>query len=337
MKKHWKFKFHKKISGILVAVLIVAGAVFPLLASGCSTGKPTIEIGTGAQGGRYYEYAGEFANLAKNDLRIKAQTTAGSAANIRLLQKGFLDAAIVQSDVLYCASEGIGMFDGEAIKGNMKFGAIAGLYDESLQIVVRSDSGITSIDELLGKRVSVGEKESGVIQNAEQIMSLYGLSFDDTEVFYLSYDDAAKKIKNGEIDAFFCMAGTPVNVLENLTEDTDIRLLSFSEQDLGRIKKLYPFYKTVTIPAGTYRGVDEDIHTVGVQAVLVASGALSREDAGLLTECLYTNMEKLSQNSYSSVPVPFHPGAYDYYSANGIQVDQMDKTGTSISFGSQDE
>ena len=133
-------------------------------------GQWSVEIGTGGEKGTYYAYMSDFAKIMQREYTITPRTTAGSAASVRLLQKGFVDGAVVQDDILEQAYNGLGVFASEKTAGNLTFSAVASLYTESLQIIVRADSDIHSVKDLKGKRVSIGESESGVIVEAEQIL-----------------------------------------------------------------------------------------------------------------------------------------------------------------------
>ena len=210
----------------IFALLLLAVAF-----AGCGTidTGSTLKFGTGDKGGKYYLYGTNFAKAFSTENQkpaFEVKNTAGSAANLRLLGEGFLDAAIVQSDMLADALAGQGMF---VEKGaGTGYAAIAGIYTEACQIVVAADSDIQSVNDLAGKRISLGEKESGVLQNARQILSSHGLTEEITEPSYLSFTDSAAALERGEIDAFFCTAGTPTNAISELTKKMPIRLLSIS-------------------------------------------------------------------------------------------------------------
>ena len=185
----------KKVLYILIAAISV------MAFSGCGM-KNTVQIGTGDVNGTYYAYGTELAEILNNnsDVYFKVRKTAGSAANLRLISQEYVDIAFVQSDVMKDAYNGTGYFDKE-YKG---YSAIAGLYTEAIQVAVPKDSDINSISDLYGKSVSLGEKESGVLQNSKQILSAYGLNESMVDAKYLSYTDAAKAMKNENLDAFFC-------------------------------------------------------------------------------------------------------------------------------------
>lgn len=144
----------KKLLALLIALMTV------LLCS-CSSGGETIRFGAAGTGGIYNEAANSIKSIADADgtLKIETKTTAGSAANVRLLSQNYLDAAIVQSDIAHDAFNGENNFEKSgSLEG---YSAVVGMFTEACHIVVRKDSDINSVDDLLGKTVSIGEEESG--------------------------------------------------------------------------------------------------------------------------------------------------------------------------------
>ena len=135
------------------------------------------------------------------DIHFETKTTAGSVANLRLISDGYIDLAIVQADLLSDAYNATGTFADKKYQKGYK--AVASLYTEACQIVVPADSDIQSMDDLEGKKVCIGEEESGTEQNALQILNAYGLNERLVDTVNLNYTDAAKKLKSGDIDCIF--------------------------------------------------------------------------------------------------------------------------------------
>ena len=197
----------KKLLALLIALMTV------LLCS-CSSGGETIRFGAAGTGGIYNEAANSIKSIADADgtLKIETKTTAGSAANVRLLSQNYLDAAIVQSDIAHDAFNGENNFEKSgSLEG---YSAVVGMFTEACHIVVRKDSDINSVDDLLGKTVSIGEEESGSELNAKQILSAYGLNSKMVKEKNLNYADAAKQLQNGEIDAAFFTLGLGIASME---------------------------------------------------------------------------------------------------------------------------
>jgi len=302
----------------MCTALLLSGLLLSCL-SGCSGTTDELRFGTGGTGGTYYAFGSALAPQLQNDTgsTVEVKVTTGSEANLRLLQTGMVDLAIVQSDALQYASKE----DGTGCS------AVAGLYTEACQIVVTKASGITSVAELAGKRVSIGELESGVTRNAEQILMASGLTPDMLQVSRLSFSDSAAAMERGEIDAFFCTAGAPTNAVAELAGKLDIQLLSIDQRSVDQLTSLYPWYAPCTVPAGTYQGQGEDVTTLGVQAVLVAGNDLDAAVVKRITATLYQNGGALPGGGLDpaggilSVPIPFHPGAAEYYQEQGITVE----------------
>ena len=151
-----------------------------------------LSLGTGGTGGVYYIYGTELAKLVNDNEKIRpiiVKTTPGSAANVNLLQEKYLDLGIVQSDTLSNAINGQGSF-AEVGKGS-GYAAVAAVYTEVCQIVVPKNSNIKTVNDLVGKRVSVSEHGSGSMQNAEQILAAHELNFDKLTPVYMTFMEAA--------------------------------------------------------------------------------------------------------------------------------------------------
>lgn len=304
-----------------------------VMLTGCSAKNDKIKMGAAGLGGTYRVFCDTFADIASEGEEnpvIEVKTTAGSKANIRLLSEGYIQLAVVQNDMANNAYYAVENFkDKDKYQG---YGAVAGLYIEACQIVVREDSGIRSIDDLQGKKISVGEEESGTELNATQILDAYGLSDKLVEKVNLNYADAAKDLEDGKIDAFVCTAGTQTTVIEELARQRNIRLLNIDDNGIEKLLNSYDSYTECIIPKGTYKGQDEDVKTVGVKALLLASNKLSADSVKELTAILFKNKEKLQytlpvdfsmdeKSSVEGVTIPFHKGAASYYKDKGINVE----------------
>ena len=163
--------------------------------TGCTNSGSTIRFGAADVGGMYYSFANTFTELANEqgyDFTCKVRTTAGSNANIRLLSDDYIEIGIAQADLI-----------ADAYKTNEDLRAIAGLYTETCQLVVRADSDIQTLDDLSGHTVSIGAKESGTERNATQILEFAGMPSSLVATKNLDYIEATKELKAGDIDAFF--------------------------------------------------------------------------------------------------------------------------------------
>lgn len=317
----------KKVISILTCLCL-------LMTTGCSR-QETIRFGAAGVGGMYYPFANAFTELASKDetgINWKVKSTAGSAANLRLLSDNYIELGIAQADLIEDAYYGKGSFHSGKYRG---YKAVASLYPEACQIVVRKDSDITSLDDLEGKNVSVGEEESGTERNATQILEMCGLPDNLVNTKNLDYTDAADQLAEKKIDAFFCTAGICTTVIEELTKECDIRLLEIPESCRQKLKKAYSFYDDYVIPAGTYSGQTEDIQTISVQSVLLASTTLSEKTVQKLTASLFKhikdiqysisiNLQLTPQEAVKGITIPFHPGAETYYKLEGVELPEVE-------------
>lgn len=309
---------NKKISILLCLML--------LLLSGCSASQSTIRFGAADIGGMYYAFANTFTDLANEEVtnyEFETRTTAGSAANLRLLSDNYIELGIAQADLME-----------DAYKDNSNLRAIAGLYTEACQLVVKADSDIQSLNDLTGRTVSVGAEESGTELNANQILEFAGMPSEIITTKNMDYIEAAHELESGEIDAFFCTAGLTTTVIDELSRECDIRLISLDESVIDKMLSYSDAYSRYTIPAGTYKGQDEDINTIGVKSVLVTTDAMSDDVVEQLTGMLF---EKTNELQYSTsldlqldesfavdgIAIPFHEGAAKYYEEKGLNVNKQ--------------
>ena len=300
----------------------------PAPAPAPSADAVSLKMATGGTTGTYYVYGGVIANILNGklgSLQLNVQSTGASKANIFLIDDGEADVAIVQNDVMDYASKGTDLFEEDgAIES---FSAGAALYAEVCQIISSGD--IKSVEDLKGKRVSVGDAGSGVEFNARQILNAYGISFDDIEVNNLGFGDSADALKDGKIDAFFCTAGAPTTAITELATTNSINLLGIDDEHAAALQNDYAFYTQYTIPGGTYKGVDDDVVTVAVKATLIVSDELSEDVVYDLVKGLFDNKDAITAGhakgaeldpayAVDGISVKFHPGAEKYFKEAGV-------------------
>lgn len=260
---------------------------------------------------------------------LTVTSTGASKANIQLIDDNEAQLATVQNDVMYYAYTGTDLFQDEGKYES--FAAVAGLYDETVQIIT-CDSSIASVEDLKGKTVSVGDAGSGVEFNAKQILEAYDMSFDDIKVVNASFGDSADSLKDGKIDAAFVVAGAPTTAVVDLATSKSISVVQLDSDHIKKLQDKYNFYTETTIPGGTYTGVDTDATTVSVRATLIASTGVSEDAIYELTKAMFENQSALAaghakfealnlQDAVKGINVPFHAGAKKYYEEQGLKVD----------------
>ncbi|MDR7315379.1 MULTISPECIES: TAXI family TRAP transporter solute-binding subunit [Brevibacillus] len=285
-------------------------------------------VATGGTGGTYYPLGGGMADhITKNaGITATAQATGASAENIRLLRDKKADIAFTQNDIAEYAAKGTNMFEKD---GKIEaFKALGALYDETIQIVVSSDSNIKSVADLKGKRVSVGAPGSGTEVNAQQILEAYGLKFEDTQLQRLSFADSAKAIQDGQLDAAFQTAGTPTAAITELAATKGVKIIPIEADKIDAIIAKYPFYVKTTVPANTYQTVPEEVTTVSVKSMLVVRADLSEDLVYKITKAIFENTDKLGHakakeikmdSVLAGVSLPVHPGAKKFFDEKGVK------------------
>ena len=291
-----------------------------VLLSACGRKSDNIRFGAADIGGMYYAFASSFSGAVSkdtSDYKFEVKNTAGSAANLRLLSDKYIDLGIAQADLIKDAYDGTGYFNDNVCHG---YKAVAALYTEACQIIVKENSDIKTIDDLQGKKICIGAEESGTEINAKQILELSGLNSKLVEMANLDYTDAAKQLADGRIDAFFCTAGIQTTVISELTKECRIKILNIDDKCIKKLITAYPYYSKY-----------KSVNTIGVKSVLLASDNLSENAVKQFTETFFkhskdlqyaTSLELITdeKTAVSGIDIPFHPGAAAYYKGKGITV-----------------
>ncbi len=311
-----------------VSTLLLVTAM--MLASCSKNAKKDYILATGGTGGTYYPFGGAIANIWNTkveNMNVTAQATGASAENLRLINKGEAEYAIVQNDVMDYAYNGTDLFAGEKLANIMTIGT---LYPEVVQIAVSKDSGIKSVADFKGKRISVGDAGSGVEFNAKQIMEGYGLTFDDIKKSNLSFKESAEGIQNGTLDGCFVTAGVPNAALQELAFTAGLTLVPVDGEAAKKICEKYGYYTQTTIPGGTYKGTDDDTPALAIKATLAVNSKLDEQTVYEMTKALFENLNELAtahakgkevsaKAAVTGVSVPFHPGAKKYFKEIGLE------------------
>ncbi len=283
---------------------------------------------TGGTSGTYYPLGGAIAKIISDETGIQtdALSSNASADNIIALKDGEAELAFTQTDVAAYAIEGINAFEGEPVDNVLALGA---LYPETVQIVTTDNSGIESVEDLAGKKVSVGAPGSGTYVNAEQILEVHGMTMDDIDAQNLDFGESAGGIKDGNIDAAFITAGTPTGAVEELQATAGVYVLPIAQDKADELIEKYPYYAVDTIPEGTY-GLEEDIDTVAVYAMVVVKDDLSEDVVYDITKALYENADAIAHakseyisldNALEGIGFELHPGAKKYFEEAGLEVE----------------
>lgn len=312
---------HKKL--LLTATL----AVSSMFATAQAENPKFLSMLTGGTGGTYYPLGGAIAKIVSDETGIKtdALSSNASADNIIALNDGEAEIAFTQTDVAAYAIDGINNFKDQKIEGIQALGS---LYPETVQIITTEKSGIKTVNDLKGKKVSVGAPGSGTYVSAEQILEVYGLNIKDIRAQHLDFGESVGGIQDGNIDAAFITAGTPTGAVEQLTATAKVNVLPVDGEEAKKLIDKYPFYGVDTIKEGTY-GLANDVDSVAVLAMLVVQKDLPEDAVYNITKAIYENLDKIAHakakeisldKALDGIGFDLHPGAKKYYEEKGLEV-----------------
>ncbi len=306
-------------------------AAASLMATAPLAAAQQLSIATGGTGGVYYPIGGGFAEMINNHIEgasATAEVTGASVENMGLIMRGDADLALALADTVYQAYNGTGDFEGRQIENTR---ALASVYPNAVQLVTLADSDIQSLEDLRGKRVSVGAPGSGTELNARALLEANGITYDDFRPQRLNFNETADAIRDGDIDAGFWSVGPPTSSILNLAATRSIRLIGFSDEEIENAREVEPTFAAYELRAGMYDGMDEAVQTISIPNVLVVNADMDEELAYELTKLLFENTDELIavhpaandttvEFSIDSTPVPFHDGALRYYEEVGAEV-----------------
>ncbi|MCR9151968.1 MAG: TAXI family TRAP transporter solute-binding subunit [Rhodobacteraceae bacterium] len=311
--------------------LFTALAAAALLVGGPAVAQQQLSVATGGTGGVYYPMGGGLAEVINNHVEgysATAEVTGASVENMGLVAKGDADLALGLADTVYQAQTGTGRFEGQQLE---MLRGVASMYANMVQIVTLEGSGITSLADLKGKRVSVGAPGSGTEVNANAILAANGISYDDIEEQRLNFNETADALANGDIDAGFWSVGAPTSSILNLATTQSIVMIELSDAEIAASQAAEPLFARTALAGGTYEGVDADVTVLGVPNVLVASSEMPDDLAYAITKAMFENIDDLKavhpaanqttvDFTLSATPIPLHPGAIRYYEEIGASI-----------------
>ncbi|MBF0306690.1 MAG: TAXI family TRAP transporter solute-binding subunit [Alphaproteobacteria bacterium] len=282
-----------------------------------------VNILTGGTSGVYYPLGNALSSIYSKALpgaKVSVQSTKASVENLNLLQAGRGEIAFTLGDALSGAWAG----DEEmGFKGKLdKLRTIAAIYPNYVQIVASEESGIKTLADLRGKRISVGAPKSGTELNARAIMKAAGLTYADMSVQYLPFGESVELIKNRQLDATLQSAGLGVASIRDLANSVAIRVVAIPAEMVAKVGD--PAYEPAIIPANTYKGQAEDVAAVSIRNLLVSHSGVSDATACAMTKAIFDNMAELHASHAAAKgidpakadknpPAPLHPGAQAYY------------------------
>jgi TRAP transporter TAXI family solute receptor len=290
-----------------------------------------LSIATGGTGGTYFPYGGGLAEVINNHVdgaSASAEVTGASVENVALIARGDSDIAIALADTVFGAYTGTGAFEGRQV-GELR--ALASIYPNAVQIVTLADSGITSLEDLRGKRVSVGAPGSGTEVSAQTLLAANGITYDDFDEQRLNFNETADALRDGDIDAGFWSVGPPTSSILNLATTREISMIAMTEEQIAAAIAAEPTFAPYTLRAGLYEGMTDGVPTISTPNVLIVHADMDEELAYNITKAMYENVAELIaihpaandttlEFSVAATPIPFHPGALRYLEEVGAAV-----------------
>jgi uncharacterized protein len=330
------------------AAILVLG----LLSEGVSPSaqeEQFFRIGAAATSGTFFEIGGVIAgaiskpagslpcerggNCGVPGLVAVTQATQGSVDNLRMVAAGQIESGIAQSDIVSWAYAGTGIFAAAGPLKNLR--AIANLFPESLQLVVRDDSAIRALADLRGKHISLGQPASGTLVDARIVLTAAGLTEKDIVAEYLRPGTAAANVKDGTLDGFFLIGGVPVPAIRDLAAETPVRLIPVDGDVFAKMRESSASYRRSVIPSASYPGISVETPSIGLNALWIVSADAPEDLVYAITKALWNDAtQRLLEardplgrqvrlkDALDGLAVPLHPGARRFYREAGLPVDQ---------------
>lgn len=277
-------------------------------------------IGTGDMTGVYFSLGQRLSNMYEkyNGAVSGTQVTDASIENTELVSRQRAEIGFTTVDVLDLP---------ETDKSKLR--ALTALYSNYVQIVSTKQNDIDSLEDLVGKRISVGTAGSGTRLIAERILLESDLPTDQLNLSYLSFSQSAEALRNGTIDAAFFSSGIPNNEIAFISKQTELTFIPIPGDIIERLQKQYGVYTHNEIPSDTYRGMKKNVQTISIKNVLVTYKEMSDPHAYNLVKTLYEHLPELQHThpaasdisiteATKQVPLDFHQGAVNYLTEQGI-------------------
>ncbi|MGP4074070.1 TAXI family TRAP transporter solute-binding subunit [Piscibacillus sp. B03] len=323
--------FVKKFSLILV-IFLSLGMILAACGGGDEEGNGgesdgdewvrDVTLLTGGEAGTYFPLGVAMADVITanvDDVTVNGLSSGASVVNINEVSAGEAEMALVQNDTAFYAHEGSKMFE-EVVDG---YSGVFTIYPETIQIVTTADSGIETVDDLVGKRVAVGDVGSGTEANAEQILGVHDITFDDISAEHMGFGDASTNLQDGNIDAAFVTSGTPTASIQELSASTDIRLVSINDDAIEALMDEYPYYSKVELGSDEYDNFDSTATTVAVQAMLIVRDDLPEDQVYEMVKAIFENKGDIEEahdrgkeltvdTAKDGMSIDLHPGAEKY-------------------------
>jgi hypothetical protein len=291
-------------------------------------------IGTGGVTGSYFPMGNAICRamnkqLKETELYCNVESTGGSVININNIESGKTEFGFAQSDVVYQAYHGTKQFEGQAYK---ELRSVMAIYPEVLALVVNKTAGIKTLQDIRGKRINIGNPGSGNEATVMELFNQVGLGKTDLALAgVLKAQDCPDALKDQQIDGYFYMVGHPSANIGIAAESVNIELVPLESESINGMIEHYPYYLKSIIPGGLYPGVESDVPSIGVKAVLVTAEETSDKAVRLIIKTVLDNFNYFKtvhpllgqkavtrENLLVGLSAPLHPAAAAYYREVGL-------------------
>ena len=308
------------------------------LATGCSTeGSSTrfLSLGTAGTGGIYYPLGGALASrlsLADSTRQYTAEVTGGAVENINRLRAGQIDLAFATANTIYEAHRGSPDFGGAPIEG---LRLVAPLYPNLTHVLVADGVEVEDVSDFGGLRVSVGAPGSGTEQMSRQILAVHGLTYDDVDERFLTFNESASALRDRAIDAAILSVGYPASAVLDATTTGGVRVLRIRSEKIRELQSEHPYYGEGRIPPGVYPGVEEEVSTAVLLNWVISMDSLDDEvvtdvlntlrDERVQLEQVHDMAARIDLGLLNTAPIPLHEAAARWIDEG--RTDELQQTG----------
>ncbi|MDD3767744.1 MAG: TAXI family TRAP transporter solute-binding subunit [Aminobacterium colombiense] len=286
---------------------------------------------TGGTAGTYYPIGSAIASIITKyvpGIEVTAESTGASVANLKMIREGKVELMMGASNTSFGGYSGQPPFENEPVE-NIR--GIACLYPEIFQFVVLKGSNLKTAKDLAGKKVAVGAPGSGTERTAKMVLEAHGLDYDKFSPQFLNFGEAITALKDRLIDCAVIGSGIPTSAVVDASTTLDIQLLTLDADIMNEFLKERSYLAMINIPAGTYRGVDEDVAAVASPALFVAREDLPEDTIYQITKAFFDHLDVVAdshvqgkmitfETALSAMSIPLHAGAAKYYEEKGVDV-----------------
>ena len=311
----------KRLACAAVAALAIAPAAH----------ATELSIATGGTGGVYFPYGGGLAEIINRHVEgytASAEVTGASVENMNLVATFESDIALALADTIFAA------FNGQEPFADFPFPearTLLAIYPNAVQLVALADSGIESLEDLRGQRVSVGAPGSGTEVSAQTLLAANGITYDDFSPQRLNFNETADALRDGDIVAGFWSVGPPTSSIMNLAASRAITIVPLTEDEIAAAIEMEPTFAPYTLPGGTYDGVADDVLTISTPNSMIVHADMDEELVYNIVSAIFEHIDDLIaihpaandttvEFTLTSSAIPLHPGTIRYLEEQGAEI-----------------